>query len=923
MLAGAAIVMVPGLPAFAQEVPASAPVSSVEAQDEKGESEKGEIVVTGSLVTRNGFNAPTPVTVIGQDTLERVAAPNIADVINQMPAVRPSLTPTSTVNLSSVAAGNFLDLRGLGFQRTQVLVNGRRYVPTTAAGGLSISSIPQALINRVDIVTGGASAAYGSDAVAGVVNLIIDSEYEGLKGVLQGGMADEGDYRNFLTSLAYGASLAGDRLHVVVAAEAAQNGGIDTLRSRAWSARNPGTIANPAFTATNAEPRLLLVTGDIRQSNVSYGGVINSPNILRGIQFRPDGSAAPFTFGTLVSATQMLGGDGANGVADGVAAVPTERYTGFGRITYDLSDYWNIFSEVSYNKLKSRFLGLASANQLTIRTDNVFLPASVRTTAAANNIASITVGRSVLDNGRPVPNIDIDTIAAIGGFHGEFGADWNIDAYYSYGRTANRNTTSNNRITANFNLALDAIDDPRTVGVVDPICRSTISNPNNGCVPLNLIGENRFSQAAINYVNGTGFTFTDIRQHIVAATLRGAPLSTWAGPVSAALGGEYRSLSLAVTADPISAAQAFANGGTIPFSGKVTVKEVFGEVLIPLAKDATWAKNLSIDLAGRLTDYSTSGQVTTWKAGVDYSINDSIRLRFTRSRDIRAPSLSELFSLGSTTTLIVDDPMVGASYLVTAANQGNPGLNPEVADTLTGGVVFTPSFAPRFSLSVDYYDIQLNQAIISLTPATIVTRCFTTSPQACSLITRGADGRITRVVNGPVNLTSVKTSGVDVELQYSLPIGSDRINFQTLVTYLINTTIFDGITTTRLGNSVEQPTVAAVGGNPNWKVNSNVSYVASGFRVSAAARYVGGGNINNAFTRKDINILSVKGRVYFDLSASVDIIKRGEERIALFGTIQNLLDTDPPITGVGGFGTTRALYDTIGRVFTAGVRFNF
>lgn len=924
-------------------MPAAGQVTPDTTRDGEAEVPADDIVVTGSLVQRNGFNAPTPVTVIGPETLARVSAPNIADVINQMPSVRPSLTPTSTVNLGSVSAGNFIDLRGLGYQRTQILIDGRRYVPTTPAGGVSISSIPQAMIEGVDIVTGGASAAYGSDAVAGVVNLRVNSRFEGVKGSLQGGIANAGDYKNFLGSLAFGTKFLDDRLHLIVAAEASQNSGIDWLRDREWSARNPGTLANPAFTATNAEPRNLLVTSGIRQTNVAYGGVItgatftagngaavtsilNLPSYLRGVQFDPSGAAVPFAFGTLVTASTQVGGDGANGIADSLGAVPVDRYTGFGRLTFDVSNDVTLFGELSYNKVKSTYLGLASANQLSIRADNVFLPAALRATLAANNVATVTLGRSVLDNGRTVVKLDIDTVDAVGGFNAKLGGDWALGGYYSYGRTNNTSTASNNRITSRFNLALDAVDNPATPGVVDPICRSTIANPTNGCVPINLIGENRFSPEAIAYVNGVGYRTWNIRQHVAAMTLKGSPFSTWAGPLSIAVGGEYRKQTVDTTADPISAAQAFAGGGTIPYAGSVNVKEGFGEVLIPLARDTGWAKDLSIDAAARVTDYSTSGTVTTWKGGINWAINDSIRLRATRSRDIRAPSLEELFQAGATSALGVVDPQFNnESYLVTAANRGNPTLTPEVAKTLTAGIVFTPTFIPRLSVSIDYYDIKLDNAIISLAPATIVTRCFGDSPQLCALIERDAtSNRITRVLNGPVNLTSVKTRGVDVELQYSVPIGADKLNLQTLVTYIAETSIFDGITLTTLDGSVEQPTVAAVGGNPHWKVNANASYITSGFRLSGAARYVGGGNINNAFTSKDLNVLSVKGRVYFDLSGEIGIINRADgDRVALFGAVQNVLDTTPPITGVGGYGTTRALYDTIGRVFTAGVRFKF
>ncbi|PZU48202.1 MAG: TonB-dependent receptor [Sphingomonas sp.] len=881
-----------------------------------------DIIVTGSRVARSGADTPTPVTVIGMDDFNRVAAPDIANVINQMPAARPSLTPSSSGNLFSLAASNFIDLRGLGYQRTQVLVDGRRYTPTTASGGVNISAIPQALVRGVEIVTGGASAAYGSDAVAGVVNILIDDKLEGLKANMQGGISGHNDFKNFLISGAYGTSFAGGRGHIVVSGEASQNTGIEFIGDRDWAARNPGIIANPAYTATNSEPRYLLVHEGARASNASYGGVINSPGLLRGIQFAPDGTPIPFIYGENVTATQMQGGSGTANVADSVGTVPVNRYAGFGRIRYELTDSVEAFAEFNYTHVNSHYMGLASTEQLTIRADNAFLPQSIRDTMAANNIASFVMGRSVLDNARNGVDISVNTLQAVAGFKGEVFSTWKWDAYYSYGSTKNRVEQPNSRITARFNQALDAVVNPLNGAIV---CRSTLTNPTNGCVPINLIGEGRASPDAIAWTNGTGFRQWDIDQHIVAASLRGELFSTWAGPVGVAVGAEYRSQSLDTTSDPISAVQGYRGGGTVPYSGNVNVKEAFAEALVPLAVDESWAKDLSLNLAGRVTDYSTSGTVTTWKIGVNYAVNDSLRFRATRSRDIRAPSLEELFAKGSTSQLSVSDPQLGMDYLVTAANSGNPDLTPEKADTFTGGIVLTPTAVPGLSFTVDYYDIRLNDAIISLTPAAIVTQCYGTAPSACSLITRDpGTGMITRVRNGPVNMQSVKLAGVDIEASYAIPVGSDQIALRALVNYISKAEISDGITTTTLAGSVDQPTIAALGGSPNWRFNTSASYIAEKFRLSLTGRYMGGGAINKNYTDKDLLDNKVNGRLYFDLSGEYTLIDNGDgQALTIFGAVQNLLDTDPPITGVGGYGTTRALYDVIGRQFTLGARFKF
>jgi len=957
MLFASAAMILGGTPAFAQATATDAVLQEVDGaggepqpdpQQDQAEPAGEDIVVTGSLVQRNGFNTPTPVTVIGLDTIERVSAPNIADVINQMPALRPTLTPTSAVNSGGPQiGGNFLDLRGLGFARTMVLLDGRRYVPTNPTGAVSINAIPQALIDRIDIVTGGASAAYGADAVAGVVNLRINSKLEGVRATFQGGAAEEGDYRQILVSLAAGTRVT-DRLHLVVGGEFSDNNGITRLSDRTWSARGPGQLANPLAgnggLGTPEQPRFFVVDSGLRSSNATYGGVItgatftpgngatinsivNLPGYLKGVQFSPTGGAIPFNFGTMVTSGSMLGGDGLNGVGEQVGATPITRYSGFGRLTWEVANNFEVFGELSYHKFNSEQDGIPSSFQYALRSDNVFLPTDLRQTLAANNVATITVGKNNLDHSRARTSYDIDTLQVSTGITGEFAPGWNVDAYYSYGRNYTKNKSRNQRITANYTLALDAIDDPRTPSIVDPICRSTITNPTNGCVPLNILGNISSTDPALLYVNGNSESTSNIHQNTFAATVRGSPFSTWAGPISLALGAEYRDQDLETGNDAQSIAGAFG-APSLPYAGEVHVKEAFGELLIPLLSDSPFGKRLSLDLAGRITDYSTSGTVETWKAGLDYAINDTIRLRATRSRDIRAPSLAELFQRSGSSNLSVTDfdpRYLGQSYLVISRTAGNPGLQPEAADTLTGGVVLTPSFIRGLSLSVDYYDINIDDAIIQITPAAIVQQCFTTNPTACGFISRDVNGRITEVFSGPVNLASAMTRGIDLELQYSLPVGRDRIAIQTLVNYLIKTEIDDGITAIRLDDNMAQPTVAALGGNPRWKANFNASYIADGFRVSGGARYVGGGFIDRSLSAKDLDQLRVKGRVYLDVSGEVTIFRpQGEaSKAALFWAVQNLLDTDPPITGAGGYGTTRGLFDTIGRQFIGGLRISF
>ena len=886
----------------------------------KGEAP--DVIVTGSQVARSGFVSATPLTTLSTEQIERAGLDNIGDALNQLPALRATLTPSSATNLFSMTGGNFLDLRGLGAVRTLTLVDGKRYVPTNPSGIVNTNVIPQAMIASTDIVTGGASAAYGSDAVAGVVNLRLRPNLQGVTGSLQGSITDHNDNRRYRLSVAWGETFAGGRGKILIGAEIAEASGVDTLDSRDWG-NSPNTILNPDWTATNGLPRFLIVS-DARNANASYGGVINSPTRLRGIQFGPGGTPVPFTYGSLVTAAAMKGGDGVKMGGDLVLASPVKRHSEYGRISYELTSDITAWAEFGYARTDVVNDSLLGNDQITIRRENAFLPASIRQEMLTYNIPSFVMGRSLIDYARGQVDITTRTWQGLVGLKGKLGGEWSFETSFASGRTQNNLLSPGNRITSRWTLALDAIDDPRTPAVFDPICRSTLTDPTNGCVPLNLFGVGSASEEAKAWITGTGRRDWDIRQQVADLTVRGTPFSTWAGPVSVAFGGLYRRQSVVVTSDELSQAQAFRVGNSLPWDGELTVKEGFGEVLVPLASNAGWVKDFDLSLGVRYADYSTGFGATTWKLGINYAIDDSIRLRMTRSRDIRAPNLDELFAGGSGLIQSVTDPVLNQTYSVTNRTGGNRDLKPETADTFTAGLVFTPQFVPGFQFSVDYYNIRLNDAIGSLNAAAIVTRCYTDTPQVCSLITRDASNRITVVRTAPANFQRVETAGVDVELAYRFPFAGGRMNLRGLISYTGKLDLVDGANVSHFAGSTEQSTVNAVGGEPHWRFNGSAAYVGERHKLSLTGRYVGGGiisaenAISNYTDRKTVN-----GRLYLDVSGEITLLQRRRNRIALFGTIQNLMDTDPPITAVNGYGTTRSLYDMMGRVYTAGARFRF
>lgn len=879
------------------------------------------ITVTGSRIQRGGFEAPTPVTVVDAADFESRSTTNVADYLNDLPAFLPTATPT-TNTIATGGVGNFLNLRALGGERTLVLVDGRRHVPTSSVGTVSINMIPALLIERVEVVTGGASAAYGSDAVAGVVNLIFDHDLQGLRGEVQSGMAEEGDNEEWRAALAFGTSFAGDRGHFSIAAEAFDNSGIQYQRDRDWGARDWGIILNPDYAPGNGEPLKRLVP-DAGLTIASEGGLILSGS-LAGMQFAPDGSLIPFNPGRAAGGLVGQGGDGPYAGEQAVLAVPLKRHNVFARARYDLTDSLTGYFEASYAEQESNNRNLVQPfnfGDLFIRADNAFLSPEVRSQLAGE--PGFVFSRLNTDFGFVQANDKVETQRAVAGLTGQFGGGWSWDAYVQYGETDRANVDPGNVIVANLAQAVDAMIDPTTG---DPVCRSGAA----GCVPINLFGFGAPSQAALDYVHGTASVYTYVEQEVAAASVQGAPFDTWAGPLSVAFGAEYREDSVRTTVDEISLRNGFLIGNQKPVEGSIDVKEVFGEAVVPLLSDLPWAKRVEIDLAARLTDYSTSGSVTTWKSGLSYSVNDALRFRATRSRDIRAPNVFELYTSSGTGFWPVMDPVTGQSLLVRSTLLPNLDLQPEEADTTVIGIVLQPAFIPGFRFSADHFDIKLNDAISQLTPPDILKRCNDGAAELCDFIQRDVSGSIIAINRSQLNIARRRIRGVDFEAQYSLPLSnfgtqaSGVLAFRLLATYTSEISYDGG------DGKIDQAGALAGEGSlpglPRWRGYGSISYSDGPLITNLGARFVGSAARDNTDLPLDIEPSHFPAQVYLEASVQYSLVNAPGRKIQLFGGATNLLDKDPVLTGRDVFfsaATNPLYYDVIGRAYNAGVRVQF
>lgn len=889
-------------------------------------AESADIVVTGTRINRAGFEAPTPMTVLDASDLARIGAPNIAAAINMIPSFRAGSTP-ATQTINTAGSVNILDLRGMGSSRTLILVNGRRHVATTSTGLVNIDLIPQALIKRVDVVTGGASAAYGSDAVAGVVNFVFDDEFTGVKGSAQGGITNAGDNREYRLSLAYGTNFAGDRGHFAIAGEMFDTNGILAQRDRDWGRGEAQLMNNPAYKAGNGQP-IRLRAAPVRQSNRSTGGLITSGRFA-GMQFLPGGTLSKVDFGTFNNGTYHIGGDGANQSLDVSLVPPSSRHNVSAMASYDITDNVRAVFEGSYASTRSgdTINENSSGAAYTIQRDNAFLPLSMSSLMAPGE--TFAMGRVNTDFGMYRTDAKMKTYRAMAALEGDFGDSWKWSAYYQFGRTRSDVSIYNNVITANLNRAIDSV-----MSGGSAVCRvNADANPNNNdpsCVAINLFGYGSPSGPALAYVTGHQQALTTMKQNVVAADVQGEPFSTWAGPVSVAFGAEYRKESVNITSDPISQAGGFAIGNPKALNGDIAVKEGFFETVVPLLKDSALGKSLEFNGAVRLTDYSQSGTVTTWKGGLTYSINDSIRLRATRSRDIRAPNLVELYTSSLLGFNTLRDPTNGSTVLVRLHPGGNPGLTPERADTLTAGIVLTPTFIPGLRVAVDYYDIKLKNVIGLLGPQSILDRCFGGATEICKLITRNGAGVITDIDTFYLNLSSRHARGVDFEVSYVTPLSriagswDGNLSARVLATYMNKLSTSDGITTVNRAGEVGE---AVNGDVPHWRFTANLGYNNGPLDLMFTGRYVGGGKYSNAFVEGvDINNNHVSPRFYLDASVGFDVMNSDGRKIQLFGVVNNILNQDPPIIPIGfqlGLQTNTAHYDVVGRSYSAGVRFKF
>lgn len=859
------------------------------APDASGEG----IVVTGSRIDLPGYKSPTPLLRMTQADLQVVSRPNLGAAFADLPQFKAADSPvTSSTN---TGAGRFpINIRGLGDERSLLLMDGRRLVDG------DLNSVPSIMVANVDVVTGGASAAWGSDAVAGVVNLIIDGDYEGLLVDGHSGISSRKDAQEYGFSGKFGTRFAGGRGHFVIGGEFVDNKGIAHRTDRAntgrWSSLGNTTL-----------------TPDVGYSTRLIGGYINS-GVLKGYGFNPDGTLRTPDMGTVIGSS-MIGGEAPSNDDYSVLVTPQRHYAVMGKASFELTDTLKVSADLRYSRYYNSYAWFGShTDNLTIYADNAFLNSDIRQALVDAGEDSFKLSRFNSDLSFADIDVDRRNIQGTLALDGSFGdGRWRYSAYYSHGEYRNKLRTPGFLITENFANAVDAVVDPSTG---ETVCRVALTQGVTGCVPLNLFGEGAPSQAAIDYVTGTP-TFDGLdKLDTYGVSLRGEPIDLPAGPVSIAIGAEGRNLSTRADVSELDAASAFSTFNFAGFSGRYNVKEAFAEVVVPLIHDTPLLRKLVANGAVRASDYSTSGTIWSWKLGLTNEFFPGVVGRVTRSRDIRAPNMSELYTTPTMSYVGIVDPQnpdAGTTSTLVYGG-GNTLLKPELANTWTAGLTMAP--LPGLTASIDYFNIAIDDVITTLGGQNIVDRCEAGNTDLCRYINRDSSGTITSISSSQVNLAQLKTDGIDAEVAYSLPLDNDangRINVRLVGTWVNSFTRDDGITKIEY---VGTQGYAFTDGTPRLRANLTVGYSSDSFSGNVRGRFISAGYWDR--TRTTLSNNDIPAFLYFDLNLSQKIAINGSKSFELYGNVSNLFDKDPPI-----YSTFTPYYDVIGRYMTVGARLEF
>jgi outer membrane receptor protein involved in Fe transport len=946
------------------------------------------VTVTGSRVIADVANSPTPVTIVTTQQLLETTPSNLSDALNKLPVFQNSATQRNAGSASGNSGGDFLNLRNFGQSRTLTLLDGMRLPPSNQGGSVDISILPQQLVSRVDVVTAGASSVYGSDAVTGVVNFVLDKNYNGVKYDLNSGISQYSDGFEYKAHLAAGTDLFGGRGHIEGAIGYQSSDGVrkEARPSGAEYLGSFNTGANAAAPVTNIKNAGQTVS-------TTSGKITCASCTVNGYEFGTPGVPTPIFYGVIPqtpgNTTPSLQNTAvASGCADCAQVSNTSIFgatrnaTAFGRFSYNIDSDTQFFTQFSLAQANVFNYFFPEQQEPSRQTqyyykNNAFLPAATRVALGDDSATDpnwATDGSNVFQVSewyhdpnriRATNNVTRNIISSTG-VNGVVFGDYAWEAHYTHGETRLSTSGLRNGNNQYHDAASDAVIDPANGSISCYATTAAAGAATNaayaGCVPINTFGNNVTTDAQNSYWGRTTHFSETNSMDDIAADISGNLFNLPAGPVKAALSGEMRWLDYAIDSNASPTAvvncaglrlcgntgkgtgpvvqstvtQTLWDNNTVPsVHASENVWEFSGEVGIPILKDLPFMQSLDADLAGRYTDYSISGAAETWKIGLDYHVNDTVRFRGTTSIDIRAPTLNDLYSPIVSNSGPFLDPLTNYNPGgIQTQSGGNPNLVPEVARTYTGGVVLTPSFIPGLTISADYYQINLHNAITSISGSTnaIANLCIASGGASpfCSLYDRPFPYTNTSTANYPTLLRSQSlnaafnaTEGEDYEIDYGF-------NAADLLSDLSGSVTLRALVNVAPVNTVSSFPGAPVTHTTNPKGHATLfaGYALGDWNLTTQWHWFSGLNKNGVFgagqTFYAVNRVPGFSTTDFTLTRKITL-ENGSVMSAYFN-VQNAFDSIPPdVTGSssnpGGI-STPAGEDLMGRYFTIGVRGN-
>lgn len=940
-----------------------------------------DIVVTGTRIKRADLESNSPQTVVGSDEFRYQGATTVEQVLNRLP----QFTADANENVSNGSDGTSkINLRNLGSNRVLTLIDGQRMMPSQA---INTSFIPSTLVERIDILSGGASAVYGSDALSGVVNFVLKKDLDGVRMDVQTGFAQHDNNNRSIRALqaasgydnAPGSVIDGGKQDINIAAgkNFADGRGNITVYG-GYRSFSPVRQSSRDVSACALQDRES-VTGSKNFDQLFCGGSSNTPNG----SFIPLSELSPYMGQTIINngSGTLVPYDAAyayNTSPDNYFQRSDKRYTAGGFARFEISKAAELYGSVMYMKDQTFSQVAPSAvwfgTAFDVSCNNPYANASqlaaiCGSAAGTNTTAPTNVGYRVVGQPRR-DNLRFNDYRYSAGVRGDIGSGFSYDVNYMYSLVKFKETYLNDVNQTKAGLALNAVS---VNGV--PTCRSVIDGTDPNCIPINVFTPGGVTAEQAAYIFGESNTASRNSLSVISGSLSGdlgqmGVTLPWAERgVGIALGVERRRETLNFTADEVA-----QQNGTLPSDGVIAVTEAFGEIEIPLIEDKPFFRSLTINGGLRYSSYDNKQNSTgiksgynvwTYKGELSWAPIDDLRVRASYNRAIRAPNVAELFASQAVGNVNGTDPCAGANpsasfeiCRLTGVTQamygripgcpsdqcsglggGNTALKPETADTYTLGVVITPKALRRFSLSIDYYNIKVKDYIGSIAPSLIMGQCATTGdPYFCGLFVRDPrSGQVFGqnsgyIISTTMNTGYLKTSGIDVNADYTFDVGNfGSINVGVVGTYLIEQVSqpvpgagsYD--CKGLFGYTCGQPT-------PEWRHVARFSWMAPGdFTASVSWRHIGGTTLSsltdNPLLSADKTTVNRKidAYNYIDLSLTQVI----DKRLTLRAGVNNLFDKDPPILDSGllqSFGngnTYPGVYDALGRTIFVGATINF